>query len=107
MLDRPVLPSFRPTTQVFQQRLARRLFSSMSRFGHIPPNWRDYNNGSRKEGIDPKALFRADVSFPPASAKSGFPPPEPPACFALACITLPAWPLSARSLVTPAISTTF
>src|SRR5260370_35987222 len=97
MLDRPVLPSFRPTTQVFQQRLARRLFSSMSRFGHIPPNWRDYNNGSRRERIDPQALFWGGVSFSPASAKSGLPPPEPPTFFASACIILPAWALLVRS----------
>src|SRR5713226_6508661 len=106
ILDRPVLPGFRPTSQVFQQRFASRLFSSMSRFGHIPPSWRDYNNGSRREGIDRKALFRADVSFPPASAKSGLPPPEPPTCLASAWISLPAWTLEVRSLVTPAIRAT-
>src|SRR6266851_2181456 len=41
-----------------------------------PWRWRDYSNGSRREGIACKALFRAAVSFPPASAKSGLPPPE-------------------------------
>ena len=53
-----------------------------------------------------RALFRADVSFPPASAKSGLPPPEPPTYFASACISLPAWTLAVRSLVTPAIRAT-
>lgn len=50
----------------------------------------DYNSGSISEGIDCKALFRADVSFPPASAKSGLPPPEPPTCLASCWISLPA-----------------
>src|SRR6266480_7495096 len=70
--------------------------------------WRslDYNKGSRREGMLNKALFRAAVSFPPASAKSGRPPPEPPTCLANACISLPAWTLAVRSLVTPAIRAT-
>ena len=31
--------------------------------------------------MERKALSMADVSFPPASAKSGLPPPEPPTSF--------------------------
>src|ERR1700730_17966337 len=69
-------------------------------------NWRDYNNGSRREGIDCKALFKADVSFPPASARSGLPPPEPPTCLANCWISLPACTLEVRSFVTPAIRAT-
>ena len=41
----------------------------------------DYSNGSRRFGTSFRAVFRAAVSFPPASAKSGLPPPEPPTCF--------------------------
>src|ERR1700686_202920 len=69
-------------------------------------SWRNYSNGSSSEGIDCKALFSADVSFPPASAKSGLPPPEPPTCLASCCISLPAWILEVRSLGTPAIRAT-
>ncbi len=54
-----------------------------------------------------RALFRPAVSFPPASARSGLPPPDPPSCLASACISLPAWTLAVRSLVTPAIKATF
>src|SRR6266851_9414194 len=66
-----------------------------------------YNNGSRREGMLYRALFRPAVSFAPASARSGLPPPEPPSCLASACISLPAWTLAVRSLVTPAIKATF
>jgi len=38
----------------------------------------NYNKPSSREGILNKALFRAAVSLPPASAKSGLPPPLPP-----------------------------
>ena len=58
-------------------------------------------------GMVLRALFRAVVSFPPASAKSGLPPPDPPTSLASACISLPAWTLAVRSLVTPAIRATF
>src|SRR2546426_12636077 len=66
-----------------------------------------YNKASSREGMLNRALFRAAVSLPPASARSGLPPPEPPTCFASACISLPAWTLAVRSLVTPAIKATF
>src|SRR6266481_8747736 len=65
-----------------------------------------YNKASTSEGTLCKAVFRPVVSFPPASARSGLPPPEPPTCLASACISLPAWTLAVRSLVTPAISAT-
>src|SRR5260370_40465225 len=74
-----------------------------TRFWHF----RDYNKGSSREGTLSKAIFRPVVSFPPASARSGLPPPEPPTCLASACISLPAWTLAVRSLVPPAISPTF
>src|SRR5216683_46940 len=67
----------------------------------IYPN---YNKPSTREGILNRALFRAAVSLPPASAKSGLPPPLPPTIGANACISLPALTLGVRSLVTPAIS---
>src|SRR6267154_1472047 len=66
-----------------------------------------YNKASTREGTLCKAVFRPLVSFPPASARSGLPPPEPPTCLASACISLPAWTLAVRSLVTPAIRATF
>src|ERR1700675_3850076 len=44
--------------------------------------YRDYNKRSRRECTCPMVLFIADVSFPPASAKSGLPPPEPPTILA-------------------------
>src|SRR5438445_5427770 len=66
-----------------------------------------YNKASSREGMLNRALFRAAVSLPPASARSGRPPPEPPTCLASACISLPAWTLAVRSLVTPAIRATF
>src|SRR5712664_2249235 len=66
-----------------------------------------YNNASTRDGTLCKAVFSPVVSFPPASARSGLPPPEPPTCLANACISLPAWTLAVRSLVTPAISATF
>src|SRR5712692_8487010 len=66
----------------------------------------DYNKSSRREGILKRALSRAVVSFPPASARSGLPPPDPPTCLASACISLPAWTLAVRSFVTPAIRAT-
>src|SRR5713226_8223667 len=75
--------------------------------GHASGARPDYSKGSRREGILNRALFRAAVSFPPASAKSGLPPPEPPTCLASACMSLPAWTLAVRSLVTPAIRATF
>ena len=53
-----------------------------------------------------RALFRPAVSFPPASARSGRPPPVPPTCLASVCISLPAWTLAVRSLVTPAMRAT-
>src|SRR6266852_3392983 len=65
-----------------------------------------YNKPSSREGILNRALFRAAVSLPPASARSGLPPPLPPTIGANACISLPAWTLAVRSLVTPAISAT-
>src|SRR6267154_2551059 len=66
-----------------------------------------YNNASTRDGTLCKAVFRPVVSFPPASARSGLPPPEPPTCLANACISLPAWTLAVRSLVTPATRATF
>src|SRR6266852_4620041 len=63
-----------------------------------------YNKPSSREGLLNRALFRAAVSLPPASAKSGLPPPLPPTIGANACISLPALTLGVRSLVTPAIS---
>ncbi len=47
-----------------------------------------------------------DVSFPPASARSGFPPPEPATSGAKSFIKLPAWTLDVRSRVTAAIRAT-
>src|SRR5258708_962372 len=83
-------------------RAALETVSRKTRFWHF----RDYNKGSSREGTLSKAIFRPVVSFPPASARSGLPPPEPPTCLASACISLPAWTLAVRSLVTPAISAT-
>ena len=48
----------------------------------------------------------ADVSFPPASAKSGLPPPEPPTSLASSWTIFPAWSLGIRSFVTPVITAT-
>ena len=48
----------------------------------------------------------ADVSFPPASAKSGLPPPEPPTILASSWTILPAWSLGMRSFVTAVIRAT-
>src|SRR5271155_3981829 len=81
-------------------------FLPASPAGHASGARRHHSNGSSSAGMVPKALFKADVSFPPASAKSGLPPPEPPTNFASACISLPAWTLAVRSLVTPAIRAT-
>src|SRR5712692_903875 len=53
----------------------------------------NYSHSSSREGIELRALFSPNVSFPPASAKSGLPPPEPPTFWAIACISLPAWTL--------------
>src|SRR5579863_6948910 len=46
--------------------------------------WRygNYSNRSRRGYTWPRAFSMPDVSFPPASAKSGFPPPEPPTSLA-------------------------
>src|SRR5438874_10926839 len=65
----------------------------------------DYNKGSSSEGTLCRALFRPDVSLPPASARSGRPPPLPPTLGARIWISLPAWTLAVRSLVTPAMRT--
>ena len=48
-----------------------------------------------------------DVSFPPASAKSGLPPPEPPTSLANSWTIFPAWSLGVRSFVTAVIRATF
>ncbi len=48
-----------------------------------------------------RAVFRPDVSFPPASARSGLPPPEPPTSLAVACMILPAWRLRGEVLCDP------
>src|ERR1700676_2518410 len=65
-----------------------------------------YNRAPGKDGMLAKALFRPVVSVPPPSAKSGLPPPFPPSFVASPWISLPAWTLLVRSLVTPAISAT-
>src|SRR2546430_720909 len=65
-----------------------------------------YNHVSIREGTVCKALFSPAVSLPPASARSGLPPPLPPSFSAKAPISLPAWILTVRSLVTPAMRAT-
>src|SRR5215472_15283286 len=72
----------------------------------IAPGSRHYNHVSIREGTVCKAVFRPAVSLPPASARSGLPPPLPPSFSAKAPISLPAWTLAVRSLVTPAIRAT-
>ena len=56
--------------------------------------------------MDRKAFSMPDVSFPPASAKSGLPPPEPPTSLASSWTIFPAWSLGIRSFVTAVIRAT-
>src|SRR5207244_2773938 len=67
----------------------------------------DPSNPSTTPYASPNAASSADGSFPPASARSGRPPPLPPTRWATGPITLPACTREVKSLVTPTISATF
>src|SRR5208283_3024463 len=74
---------------ILLQNIVRKQVARNASFaGHASGATSDYSSGSSSEGTVWRAFFSVDVSFPPASARSGRPPPEPPTCFASACISL-------------------
>src|SRR6266568_9365952 len=79
---------------------------------HAPPQSTEasknhFNNASTMSYTPASAASRASGLFPPASAISGRPPPDPPTFCATGPITLPACTRLVRSLVTPTIRETF
>src|SRR5437879_12288429 len=78
---------------------------------HAPPQSTEasknhFNNASTMSYTPASAASRASGFFPPASAISGRPPPDPPTFCATGPITLPACTRLVRSFVTTTMRAT-